>query len=277
MSMEPPIRFKSGDKQTVLSPIHQKRSEPEPSCVSMKSDMSMEPPIRFKSGDKQTVLSPVHQKRSEPEFSCVSIKSDTSVIQPLDFKSGDAQPALSHEVLNTFRSNLMKKFECLYEGTALQGNPTLLNEIYTELYITESESGEINNEHELQLVQNSAARIITETPSLHHITPVLQQLHWLPVKLRIDFKILLYVFKAIHNLAPPYLFDLLHIAIPSHSLRSSSSIHLTVPSACLSTMGSRVFSCSAPLLWNALPPDIRNIDSLPLFKSRLKTHLFILA
>ncbi|KTG36990.1 hypothetical protein cypCar_00045296, partial [Cyprinus carpio] len=53
-----------------------------------------------------------------------------------------------HEVLNTFRSNLLKKFEHLYEGTATQGNPTLLNEIYTELYITESENGEISNEHE---------------------------------------------------------------------------------------------------------------------------------
>lgn len=131
--------------------------------------------------------------------------------------------------------------------------------------------------HKLQLVQNSAARIISKTPSFHHITPVLQQLHWLPVKFRIDFKILLYAFKAIHNLAPPYLSDLLHIATSTRSLRSSSSIHLTVPSARLSTMGSRAFSRSAPQLWNSLPPDIRNIDSLPLFKSRLKTHLFKIA
>lgn len=131
--------------------------------------------------------------------------------------------------------------------------------------------------YKLQLVQNSAARIISKIPTFHHITPVLQQLHWLPVKFRINFKILLYVFKAIYRLAPPYLSGLLDIATPSRSLRSSSSIHLTVPTARLSTMGSRAFSRSAPLLWNALPPDIRNTDSLPLFKSRLKTHLFILA
>ncbi|KAL1276494.1 hypothetical protein QQF64_036117 [Cirrhinus molitorella] len=96
--------------------------------------------------------SPVQQKRSEAESSCVSMKSETSVIRPLHSKSGDTQPALSHEVLNTFRSNLMKKFECLYEGTVTQRNPTPLNEIYTELYITESESGEINHEHEICLV-----------------------------------------------------------------------------------------------------------------------------
>ncbi|KAK7890884.1 hypothetical protein WMY93_022847 [Mugilogobius chulae] len=48
----------------------------------------------------------------------------------------------------------------------------------------------------LQLLQNSAARIITRTPSFHHITPILQQLHWLPIKQRINFKLLLTTFKA---------------------------------------------------------------------------------
>ncbi|XP_030258290.1 uncharacterized protein LOC115572404 [Sparus aurata] len=83
--------------------------------------------------------------------------------------------------------------------------------------------------HKLQLVQNSAARIITKTPSSHHITPILQQLHWLPINQRIQFKILLYTFKAIHNLAPPYLSDLLRISTPARSLRSSSSLRLTIP------------------------------------------------
>uniref|UniRef100_A0A8C6LBK5 Reverse transcriptase domain-containing protein n=1 Tax=Nothobranchius furzeri TaxID=105023 RepID=A0A8C6LBK5_NOTFU len=129
----------------------------------------------------------------------------------------------------------------------------------------------------LQLLQNSAARIISRTPSFHHITPVLQQLHWLPVTSRIQFKILLYTFKAIHNLAPPYLSDLLHPSTSTRSLRSSSSIHLSVPPFRLVTMGSRAFSRSAPQLWNSLPPDLRNIDSLTLFKTRLKTHLFRLA
>uniref|UniRef100_A0A1A8M9M8 Uncharacterized protein n=1 Tax=Nothobranchius pienaari TaxID=704102 RepID=A0A1A8M9M8_9TELE len=131
--------------------------------------------------------------------------------------------------------------------------------------------------HKLQLLQNSAARIISRTPSFHHITPVLQQLHWLPVTSRIQFKILLYTFKAIHNLAPPYLSDLLHPSTSTRSLRSSSSIHLSVPPFRLVTMGSRAFSRSAPQLWNSLPPDLRNIDSLTLFKTRLKTHLFRLA
>uniref|UniRef100_A0A3P9MDY7 Reverse transcriptase domain-containing protein n=1 Tax=Oryzias latipes TaxID=8090 RepID=A0A3P9MDY7_ORYLA len=131
--------------------------------------------------------------------------------------------------------------------------------------------------NKLQLVQNSAARIITRTPSFHHITTVLQQLHWLPVAFRIKFKILLYTFKALHCLAPSYLSNLLHINTPSRSLRSSSSLQLSVPPARMVTMGSRAFSRSAPQLWNSLPPDLRNTDSFLIFKSRLKTYLFKLA
>uniref|UniRef100_A0A8C2FXC7 NACHT domain-containing protein n=1 Tax=Cyprinus carpio TaxID=7962 RepID=A0A8C2FXC7_CYPCA len=67
----------------------------------------------------------------------------------------------SKEVLNTFRSNLLKKFACLCEGTAMQRNPTLLNEIYTELYITESESGEISNEHEVRQIETRSRRPAT--------------------------------------------------------------------------------------------------------------------
>uniref|UniRef100_A0AAR2LE49 Reverse transcriptase domain-containing protein n=1 Tax=Pygocentrus nattereri TaxID=42514 RepID=A0AAR2LE49_PYGNA len=128
--------------------------------------------------------------------------------------------------------------------------------------------------HKLKLLQNSAARVITRTPPRKHITPVLQQLHWLPIEARINFKILTLTFKSIHNLAPPYLSELLHISTPSRSLRSSSSTHLFVPSARLVTMGNRAFSRCAPQLWNSLPPVIRNAESLLSFKSLLKTYLF---
>lgn len=106
------------------------------------------------------------------------------------------------------------------------------------------------------------------------LTHVLHQLHWLPIQYHIQFKTQLLTFKAIHNLAPPYLTDLLHIHTPSRSLRSSSSISLSVPPARLTTMGSRAFSRSAPCLQNSLPPDIWNIQSLDTFKFNLKTYLF---
>uniref|UniRef100_A0A8C7ZVF8 Reverse transcriptase domain-containing protein n=1 Tax=Oryzias sinensis TaxID=183150 RepID=A0A8C7ZVF8_9TELE len=128
--------------------------------------------------------------------------------------------------------------------------------------------------HKLQLVQNSAARIITQTPSIHHITPVLQQLHWLPVPHRITYKILIITFKALHNLAPPYLSELLTVATPTRSLRSSSSLQLAIPRRRLVTMGGRAFSSTAPQLWNSLPPVLQNMDSLTQFSKQLKTHLF---
>ncbi|XP_067222390.1 NLR family CARD domain-containing protein 3-like isoform X2 [Chanodichthys erythropterus] len=162
---------RDGDFSPECSSVQQKRSKPVSSCVSMKSNRSMDPPPKFKSGDKRPDLSfktsSVQQKRSKPEFSCVSMKSDCSMDPPLHFKSGGTWPDLSHdskltEVLNTLRSNLRKKFECLYEGISKQGNPTLLNEIYTELYITESESGEISNEHEVRQIETQSRRAETE-------------------------------------------------------------------------------------------------------------------
>ncbi|KAA0702383.1 NACHT, LRR and PYD domains-containing protein 10 [Triplophysa tibetana] len=65
-------------------------------------------------------------------------------------------------VQNTLKSNLRKKFECLCEGTSDERNPTLLNEIYTELYITESESGEVSNEHEVRQIETQSRRTATE-------------------------------------------------------------------------------------------------------------------
>ncbi|KAK7139589.1 hypothetical protein R3I93_016658 [Phoxinus phoxinus] len=81
------------------------------------------------------------------------------------FRDGDSSPGFSRDsqlVQSRFKSDLLKKFQCLYEGTAKQGNPTLLNEIYTELYITESKSGEINNEHEVRQIETQSRRAATE-------------------------------------------------------------------------------------------------------------------
>ncbi|KAA0701581.1 NACHT, LRR and PYD domains-containing protein 10 [Triplophysa tibetana] len=97
---------------------------------------------------------------------CKRRKIDQSKNQPQNFNenmdsafSNDSKP---HEVLRTFKSNLRKKFECLCEGTSDERNPTLLNEIYTELYITESESGEISNEHEVRQIETQSRRTATE-------------------------------------------------------------------------------------------------------------------
>lgn len=129
----------------------------------------------------------------------------------------------------------------------------------------------------LQLVQNSAARLLTGTRKREHITPILASLHWLPVHFRIDFKILLFVFKALNGLAPQYISDLIQIYTPARTLRSGSQ-HLLVESRTrLKTRGSRAFSVVGPKLWKALPLHIRTAPTLECFKSRLKTHFYSLA
>jgi hypothetical protein len=130
----------------------------------------------------------------------------------------------------------------------------------------------------LQLVQNAAARLITYTRKRDHIVPILKQLHWLPILRRIDFKILLIVYKSFHSLAPIYISELIDTeATHSRQLRSSSKNILTVPRTRLSTMGDCSFQHAAPMLWNRLPDHIKLSATVDIFKSRLKTHLFQLA
>ena len=126
----------------------------------------------------------------------------------------------------------------------------------------------------LQRIQNTAARIISRTSKHAHITPILKQLHWLPVESRIRFKILLYTYKALNGLAPSYLRDLLAEYVPSRSLRSADKGLLTTPKARTVTFGGKCFKIAAPALWNSLPDFIKRADSLVIFKSLLKTHLF---
>lgn len=126
----------------------------------------------------------------------------------------------------------------------------------------------------LQRIQNTAARIITRTRRDQHITPVLADLHWLPVKRRIEYKILVHTYKALHGEGPSYLKNLVQRYIPRRSLRSQDSLTLVPPTRRTVTYGDRSFSSSAPLLWNRLPNQLRDRTKLSSFKSDLKTHFF---
>ena len=128
--------------------------------------------------------------------------------------------------------------------------------------------------HRLQVVQNAAARLLTGTRKFEHISPVLSDLHWLPVEQRIQFKILLFAFKALNGLAPDYLSDLISLHRPPRALRSADLMRLDTPRTRLVTRGDRAFSVAAPNLWNELPFSIRSATSLFSFKSSLKTYLF---
>ena len=142
---------------------------------------------------------------------------------------------------------------------------------YCNVLLSGLQQSQINR---LQHVQNSAARLLTATSRYEHVTPVLRSLHWLSVSARIDFKILLLVFKVLNGLGPLYLSELLRPHIPTRNLRSYKKKLLIVPKCNLKTYGCRAFSHRAPTLWNALPDDIRQVELLETFKSKLKTHLF---
>ena len=126
----------------------------------------------------------------------------------------------------------------------------------------------------LQSVQNTAARIVNLTKKFDHTTPVLIQLHWLPVHFRILFIVLLLVFKALNGMAPLYITELLSYRTCSRTPRSTNQKLLAVPKSRLKTYGDRAFSVAAPKLWNELPLDLRSLDTINLFKKHLKTDLF---
>ena len=83
------------------------------------------------------------------------------------------------------------------------------------------------NINRLQRIQNSAARIVTNTRKYDHITPILQKLHWLPARQRIHFKISLITYKSINDMAPEYLGELVSIRKSSRKLRSTRSRSLS--------------------------------------------------
>ena len=118
----------------------------------------------------------------------------------------------------------------------------------------------------LQRFQNSCARMIYCKRKNDHVTGILKELHWLPSEARTYFKLLCYVYKCLHDLAPSYLSELI-------SIRRHNDLSLMVP-RCLSKIGDRAFSVAGPRLWNGLPVPLRLTSTLGMFKSQLKHLLF---
>ncbi len=122
---------------------------------------------------------------------------------------------------------------------------------------------------QLHLIQNAAARILTRTRKSEHITPVLRSLHWHPVTFRINFKVLLPVYKSLNGLGPKYIADMLTEYKPNRLLRSLGSNQLEIPRV-HTKQGESAFSYYATRSWNQLPEEIRCAKTLATFKFRLK-------
>ena len=126
----------------------------------------------------------------------------------------------------------------------------------------------------LQMIQNAAARLLTRSNRRCHITPVLSSLHWLPVNLRVNFKVLVLTYRALNNQAPKYITDLVPPYEPPRTLRSADQGLIQTPKTFLKTKGDRAFQVVAARLWNALPKVLREVPSVDIFKNKLKTLLF---
>ncbi|KAL6460779.1 hypothetical protein MHYP_G00307450 [Metynnis hypsauchen] len=201
-SIHPPPEFKDSDPSSGHSSIQQERSDcPGLSCVSIKSDRSIHPPPEFKDKDPSSEHSQ-QERSDSPDPSCVSLNSDRSIHPPPEFKDGDPSrysqiqqdspipslvsvkrdacihhefkvrdPSSGHgsvltyvekEIQEDFKLTLKNKFQCLSEILTTKVNPILLSEIYTEIYITEGDCGEVNNEHEVRQIEAAFRRSTTE-------------------------------------------------------------------------------------------------------------------
>ena len=132
--------------------------------------------------------------------------------------------------------------------------------------------------NKLQRIQNRAARLICGAKRREHISPYLARLHWLPVRQRVNFKLLVYIYQCLSGSSPSYLSSdiVLHNIQSSshHYLRSlADQTRLHIPKTHRSA-GDKAFFVFGPRLWNMLPIDIREAGSLTVFKKLLKTYLF---
>ena len=118
---------------------------------------------------------------------------------------------------------------------------------------------------------HAAARAVTGVPPRCHITPVLRELHWLPIQARIQYKLCLLMFGVQSGDGPDYLRELV-VASSSmqshHSLRSASGAQFIVPRTRLK-FGDRSFTVAGPVAWNSLPLAVRPLTSRPTFKKAL--------
>jgi len=163
-------------------------------------------------------------------------------------------------------------------------SPAVLQSLVVSLVLSRLDYGNAtlaglpgNQLDRLQSVINAAARLVCSARKYEHITPLLRDLHWLPVRERIGFKLAVLVFRCLHGTAPPYLAnELCRVADidARRRLRSATTSALVMPSSHRSTIGDRAFFVAAPYVWNSLPSSVTASQTLGTFRRRLKTHLF---
>ncbi|XP_049324357.1 NACHT, LRR and PYD domains-containing protein 12 isoform X8 [Astyanax mexicanus] len=199
-SGEPMKNFSSAGRSSE-SRLQKSGEHPEPSCVSMKSDNSMRRPPDFSDGAEPPEPSCVSMKsddsmRMPPHFSNAVIlkRGNSNLLQdqsrcelceqiltdPVSITCGHAlhprteesikqdsnqlEDDVLHRVFQKHKTCMKNRYESLFEGIKTQENRTLLNRIYTQLYIIEGESEGVNEEHEVIKMEKTSNRYLQETP-----------------------------------------------------------------------------------------------------------------
>uniref|UniRef100_A0A8C2EXG6 NACHT, LRR and PYD domains-containing protein 12-like n=1 Tax=Cyprinus carpio TaxID=7962 RepID=A0A8C2EXG6_CYPCA len=141
---------------------------PRSSCVSIKTTNSMNPPDTFRTGAvnpgaiKASEIMAMEEDSPAEEHRYKSREKTTHLLDPpTNFRTGAVKPEAIGEnedaiktVIATHKTRMKNKYERLFEGIKLQENETLLNSIYTQLYIIEGEREGVNEEHEVLQLEN---------------------------------------------------------------------------------------------------------------------------
>jgi hypothetical protein len=141
---------------------------------------------------------------------------------------------------------------------------------YCNALLSGTSAGNIDR---LQRAQNALARVVCQAPWSASATELRRSLHWLPIRQRVVYKLAVLTFRTRSTGVPSYLASFIADYAPLRHLRSSDQLLLREMKISL-TMATKVFSVSAPKIWNSLSYDCRSAPSINAFKSRLKTELF---
>ena len=128
------------------------------------------------------------------------------------------------------------------------------------------------NIEKLQKVQNFAGRIVCNIQKYDHVSPAMRQLNWLPIKQQLVYKDTVMAYKCLNKLAPPYLCDKFVKRSELYSRQTRNNNQLDIP-LFRTASGQRTFYYRAVKIWNSLENELREIQSIRLFKRKLKTYL----
>ncbi|XP_056878391.1 NACHT, LRR and PYD domains-containing protein 12-like isoform X4 [Takifugu flavidus] len=164
-SKEHPYNFGIGPQGSPLKMDEDRAESTVPSCVSMKSDWSKDFPLNFGIGAQGSPLN--YQKRSASigDSSCPEGENKRRTeLQTADLNNSVSQGGELQEVIEGHKMTLKRRSEHVTEGTHEAGSGTLLNKIYTELYITEGQSEEVDTQHEVRQLERTSKKNIQDTP-----------------------------------------------------------------------------------------------------------------